>query len=41
VDVIELVKVGAGAKQAQDYLRQYAADLLPLFDELVNETLGE
>ncbi len=41
VDVIELVKVGADVKRVQDYLRQYASDLLPLFEELVNEALGE
>jgi hypothetical protein len=41
VDVIELVKVGADVKRVQDYLQQYASDLLPLFEELVNEALGE
>ena len=41
VDVVELIKVGADAKQVQNYLQQYAGDLLPLFEELVNEALGE
>ena len=41
VDVIELVRVGADVKRAQDYLRQHAIDLTPQLDELVNEALGE
>ena len=41
VDVIELVKVGADVKRAQEYLRRHAIDLIPQFDELVNEALGE
>lgn len=41
VDVVELVKVGADVKRAQDYLQQYASDLFPLFEELVSEALGE
>jgi hypothetical protein len=41
VDVIELIKVGTDVKHIQSYLQQYATDLLPLFDELVNEALGE
>src|SRR5438552_15092704 len=41
VDVIELVKVGADVKRTQDYLRQYAIDLVPLFEELINEALAE
>ncbi|HEY9232768.1 MAG TPA: hypothetical protein VIS78_11500, partial [Blastocatellia bacterium] len=41
VDVIELVKVGADANRVRDYLRQYAADLIPTFEELVNEALDE
>jgi hypothetical protein len=40
-DVIELVKVGADVKPVRDYLRQYAGDLVPLFEELVNEALTE
>ena len=41
VDVIELVKVGADVKNARDYLRRHAIDLIPQFEELVNEALGE
>lgn len=41
VDVIELVKVGADVNRVRDYLRQYAGDLVPQFEELVNEALGE
>jgi hypothetical protein len=41
VDVVELMKVGADVKRVQDYLQKYASDLLPVFDELVNEALGE
>lgn len=41
VDVIELVKVGADVKRVRDYLRQFASDLVPLFEELVNEALAE
>src|SRR5436305_4627488 len=41
VDFIELVKVGADANRVRDYLRQYAADLIPTFEELVNEALDE
>ena len=41
VDVIELVKAGADLTRGRDYLRQYAGDLLPLFEELVNEALAE
>ena len=41
VDVIELVKVGADVKMVRDYLRQYASDLIPSFEELVNEALAE
>jgi hypothetical protein len=41
VDVIELVKVGADLKPVRDYLRQYASDLVPLFEEFVNEALAE
>lgn len=41
VDVIELVKVGADVSRVRDYLRQYASDLVPSFEELVNEALGE
>jgi len=41
VDVIELVKVGADVSRIRDYLQQYATDLIPRFEELVNEALGE
>ena len=41
VDVIELVKAGADLKRVRHYLDQYARDLVPLFDELVNEALAE
>ena len=41
VDVIELVKAGADLKSVRNYLKQYAGDLVPLFEELVNEALGE
>jgi hypothetical protein len=41
VDIIELVKAGADLTRVRDYLRQYADDLAPLFEELVNEALAE
>ena len=41
VDVIELVKVGVDVNRVRDYFQQYAADLIPTFEELVNEALGE
>ncbi len=41
VDVIELVKAGADVPRVRDYLKQYASDLLPLFEELSNEALAE
>ena len=41
VDVIELVKAGADLKRVRRYLDQYARDLMPLFDELVDEALAE
>ena len=41
VDVIELVKVGADVNRVRDYLRQYAGDLVPSFEEMVNEAVGE
>jgi hypothetical protein len=40
VDVVELVKAGADVNRVRDYLRQYTSDLVPAFDELVNEALG-
>jgi hypothetical protein len=41
LDVVELVKAGAELTRAREYLKQYAADLLPRFEELVNEALSE
>lgn len=41
VDVIELVKVGADITPVREYLRKYAGDLVPLFEELVNEARAE
>jgi len=40
VDVIELVKVGADINRVRNYLEQYAADLVPAFEELVNEAIA-
>ena len=40
LDVVELVKAGADVKQMESYLEQYAADLRPMFAELVNEALA-
>ncbi|MDQ3011904.1 MAG: hypothetical protein M3X11_14495 [Acidobacteriota bacterium] len=41
VDVIELVKAGADLTLVRNYLRQYASDMVPLFEELVHEALAE
>ena len=41
VDVIELVKAGADLMRVRNYLKQYAGDLVPMFEELVNEALAE
>jgi hypothetical protein len=41
VDVVELVKGGADVKRVRDYLARHASDLLPSFEELVNEALAE
>jgi hypothetical protein len=41
VDIVELIKAGADLKHVRDYLKQYAGDLVPLFEELANEALGE
>jgi hypothetical protein len=41
VDVIELIKAGADVKRVRHYLEQYACDLVPLFEELVNEALAD
>jgi len=41
VDVIELIKAGADLKRVRHYLEQYASDLVPFFEELLNEALAE
>lgn len=41
VDVVELIKAGANVTLTRNYLKQYAADLLPLFDELEAEALTD
>jgi hypothetical protein len=41
VDIIELVRVGADVNCVRDYLRQYASDLVPQFEELATEALAE
>jgi len=41
VDIIELIKCGADIKKTRAYLKQYASDLLPLFEDLANEALAE
>jgi hypothetical protein len=41
VDVVELIKAGADVKRVRHYLEQYASDLVPFFEELVNEALAE
>ncbi|MFY9574283.1 MAG: hypothetical protein WAV20_23015 [Blastocatellia bacterium] len=41
VDVVELLKAGADVRVVRDYLLQYAGDLVPQFEELANESLGE
>ena len=41
VDVIELLKSGIDHKPIRLYLQQNAADLTPLFDELVLESMDE
>jgi hypothetical protein len=40
VDVVELLKAGADATRVRDYLKRHAVDLLPLFEELVEESLA-
>jgi hypothetical protein len=37
LDVVEIIKAGADLLLVRGYLKQYAADLLPQFEELVNE----
>jgi hypothetical protein len=41
VYVVELLKAGADANRVRDCLRQNAGDLIPAFEELVNEALAE
>jgi hypothetical protein len=41
VDVVELIKAGADVNRVRDYLAQYAHDLVPSFQELVNEALAD
>lgn len=41
MDVVELVRAGADVGRVRDYLGQHASDLVPSFEELVNEALGE
>jgi hypothetical protein len=41
VDVVELIKAGADLTQTRNYLKQYAADLLPLFEDLAAEALAD
>ncbi len=41
VDIIELIKSGPNLKPIRQYLKQYASDLLPLFEELAEEALVE
>jgi hypothetical protein len=41
VDVVELIKVGADLTRVRDYLKQYAGELLPLFEELASEAMAE
>src|SRR5436190_286438 len=41
VDVIELVKAGADLTRVRAYIKEYAGDLAPLFEELVNEARAE
>jgi hypothetical protein len=40
VDVIELIKAGADVKRVRHYLEQYAPDLIPFSEELVNEAFA-
>lgn len=39
LDVVKLISAGINVVQARGYLEQYAADLVPLFDELADEAL--
>lgn len=37
VDIVELINAGADVRPIRAYLEKYAADLLPLFEQLVEE----
>jgi hypothetical protein len=39
VDIVELLKAGVEVGLIRDYLNQYASDLLPSYEALVNESL--
>jgi hypothetical protein len=41
LDVVELIKAGANLKSVREYLKQYADELTPVFEELVREALAE
>jgi hypothetical protein len=41
VDVVELIDAGADLKRTRDYIQQYAPDLTPLLEELINEALKD
>ncbi len=39
LDVVEPINAGINVTRTRSYLEQYAADLVPLFDELGDEAL--
>lgn len=39
LDVVELVNAGINVKHVRSYLQKYASDLVPRFDELVDEAM--
>ena len=41
LDVVELIKAGADVTRVREYLRQYANDLLPVFENLLEEAMNE
>jgi hypothetical protein len=41
LDVIELTKAGADVTRVREYLKKYANDLLPAFEDLLEEALNE
>jgi hypothetical protein len=41
LDVVELIRVGADVDRIRGYLTQYDSELVPRFDELVNEGLAD